>query len=224
MKPPREAVLQLYRDCLRVSGKLNAPLYTNHLEDGRAALVASGHTARSQPTPTHSLCTSTNQSARRIPTQEQREIWLAYTRGKFKENRRVTDLRLKRAYEDGQEQLGRMNYFHEVREKKELQQQQQQHNPHHHPRHHHHSHPHPPPPVEPTPAAPTGSAWRLADFLHAHIPGINAEDLHRYEEELRKDGFDSLPMLQNHLEKEDLASWKKAHRRALLQVLAALKE
>lgn len=39
------------------------------------------------------------QSARRIPTHEQREIWMTYLRSKFRENMELTDpVRLRRAF------------------------------------------------------------------------------------------------------------------------------
>lgn len=155
----------------------------------------------------------------------------------------MADVRLKRAFEDGQEQLARMNYFHEVREKQQQQHQHQttlpngrqahQHNNNHH--HHHHA------PTTtsngtssspsqkhsssaaPTPTTASSSLWCLSTFLHTHLSGIEEEDLIRYEKELQKDGFDSLAMLK-YLEKDDIGSWKKAHRRAMLAAVASLKK
>jgi len=160
----------------------------------------------------------------------------------------VADVRLKRAFEDGQEQLARMNYFHEVREKQQQQQQHQQHQQQHqqhqtappngrhaqHSNNHHHHHvptngahnsPSATAATAAAAAAPTAasSSWRLSTFLHTHLPGIEEQDLQRYENELKKEGFDSLGMLK-YLEKEDVGSWKKAHRRAMLEAVERLKE
>ena len=155
----------------------------------------------------------------------------------------MADVRLKRAFEDGQEQLARMNYFHEVREKQQQQQQHQTTLPngrpaHHNNNHHHHHHHHAPTSTNGTSSSPpqkhssaassspttsSSSSWCLSTFLHTHLPGIEEEDLRRYEKELQKDGFDSLAMLK-YLEKEDIGSWKKAHRRAMLAAVASLKK
>ena len=160
----------------------------------------------------------------------------------------MTDVRLKRALEDGQEQLARMNYFHEMREIQQRQQQQQQHDHlaappnsrrqiNHHQQHHNHhhspSHAHSTThgassssPYKHFSIDPTGGgllSWSLSTFLHIHLPGIQEEDLKRYEKELIKDGFDSMAMIK-YLEREDISTWKKAHRRAMLSAVAAMKK
>lgn len=187
------------------------------------------------PTPQH---TNPHQSARRIPTEEQRGIWLAYTRGKFREGQRLDDAtRARRALEDGREQLGRMNYFHEVRERKEAMAaakqeataplvgdggagyQYQHHRP----------------PLggdeqrqdigrrggnqqqhrfDDEPAA--SGEWDLLEFLQRSLPGAKSEDLARYEAELREEGFGDAPGMLGYLKEGDVAGWKKAHARAFL--------
>lgn len=195
--------------------------------------------------PTPPLPPKHHQSARRIPTEEQRGIWLTYTRGKFREGQRLDDAtRARRALEDGREQLGRMNYFHEVRERKEAMAAAKQqatatsvggngHGNLGYQYQHHHSHHHRPPLGDEQrqdigrrmgdqhqhrfdkPAA-AGGEWDLLRFLQRSLPGANSKDLERYEAELREEGFGDAPGMLGYLKEGDMAGWKKAHARAFL--------
>lgn len=186
-----------------------------------------------------------NQSARRIPTEEQRGIWLAYTRGKFREGQRLDDARrVRRALEDGREQLGRMNYFHEVRERKEAMEAARAGvasnghggvgNGHAGQQHHHRQQlqQHRPPlgqwDGDGEPRQDIGhrgdqqhryapaEEWELLGFLERSLPGAKREDLARYEAELREEGFGDAPGMLGYLKEGDLVGWKKAHARAFL--------
>lgn len=174
------------------------------------------------------------QSARRIPASEQRGIWEAYARGKFREGQRLQDAtRIRRALEDGKEQLGRMNYFHAVREKKEELERaaaagmaSSTTDAHHHyqqrqpperrrrrtGRPHHQE-------GEEEEGPPAGEGWDLSAFLQCSLPGVAPADLARYEAGMREEGFgDGRGEMLVYLKEGDLTQWKwkKAHARAFL--------
>lgn len=59
----------------------------------------------------------------------------------------------------------------------------------------------------------------VQSFLITSLPCIYMDDVRDYTKRLVNDGFDSLQMLTEQLEENDLDFMKKAHKRALLQVL-----
>lgn len=59
----------------------------------------------------------------------------------------------------------------------------------------------------------------VQSFLITSLPCIYMDDVRDYTKRLVDDGFDSLQMLTEQLEEDDLDFMKKAHKRALLQVI-----
>ena len=59
----------------------------------------------------------------------------------------------------------------------------------------------------------------VESFLITSVPCIYMDDVRTYTTRLVDDGFDSLQMLMDQLEEDDLHFMKKAHKRALLQVI-----
>ena len=59
----------------------------------------------------------------------------------------------------------------------------------------------------------------VQSFLITSLPSIYMDDVEAYSARLVDDGFDSLQMLMEQLEEDDLDFMKKAHKRALLQVI-----
>ena len=59
----------------------------------------------------------------------------------------------------------------------------------------------------------------VQSFLITSLPSIYMDDLRDYTKRLVDEGFDSLQMLTEQLEEDDLDFMKKAHKRALLQVI-----
>ena len=59
----------------------------------------------------------------------------------------------------------------------------------------------------------------VQSFLITSLPSIYMDDLRDYTKRLVEEGFDSLQMLTEQLEEDDLDFMKKAHKRALLQVI-----
>ena len=59
----------------------------------------------------------------------------------------------------------------------------------------------------------------VESFLITSVPCIYMDDVRTYTTRLIDDGFDSLQMLMDQLEEDDLHFMKKAHKRALLQVI-----
>jgi len=61
----------------------------------------------------------------------------------------------------------------------------------------------------------------VQEWLISSIPALHTDDVRAYTRQLVDDGFDSLPMLTEQLEDEDLNFMKKAHKRALLKIMTA---
>ena len=61
-------------------------------------------------------------------------------------------------------------------------------------------------------------------WLITSMPYLHTDDIRMYTRRLVDDGFDSLPMLTEQLEKDDLDFMKKGHKRALLKVIEASKK
>jgi len=59
----------------------------------------------------------------------------------------------------------------------------------------------------------------VESFLITSLPSIYMDDVRAYTTRLVDDGFDSLQMLMEQLKEDDLDFMKKAHKRALLQVI-----
>lgn len=136
-------------------------------------------------------------------------------------------MRLKRAFQDGQEQLSRMNYFHDVRNRQIGSPHGGNGGPRRHPRQGaggaaapaSSGGEHAPLPAGSSPEA----SWSLKAFLETHLPGVSREELRQYQRCLEADGFGSAGMLK-FLREEDLGGWKTAHRRAMLDALSRLRK
>mmetsp|Transcript_8799 Transcript_8799/g.17976 ORF Transcript_8799/g.17976 Transcript_8799/m.17976 type:complete len:428 (+) Transcript_8799:341-1624(+) len=61
-------------------------------------------------------------------------------------------------------------------------------------------------------------------WLITSMPYLHTDDIRSYTRRLVDDGFDSLPMLTEQLEEDDLDFMKKGHKRALLKVIEASKK
>ena len=59
----------------------------------------------------------------------------------------------------------------------------------------------------------------IMEFLDTAVPYLQPDDVQSYALRLVQDGFDSVPMITNQLQEEDLHFMKKAHKRALLNAI-----
>jgi hypothetical protein len=149
----------------------------------------------------------------RIPEADQRLTYLNYTRQGFRDKQhQVPDSKhAVTAFKDAEEQLERMNYYHSVREEQlritaETRQATS------------------PTIMVDAPTAEDGlrrtddnsqATIIVSQWLLEAIPDLNISDTNRYTQQLIDDGFDSVTLLRNQLQIEDLEFMKKGHKRAV---------
>jgi hypothetical protein len=163
----------------------------------------------------------------RIPDLSQRETYRVYIRDGFQRKRHLVQHSREAiaAIEDAREQVERMDYFHSIREEKELQQQNDKQQE---------------PSVDVSTTNQAKNAAKssidkhllsldaslslqekyqaVKTWLEEALPLLYVDDLATYASQLVDDGFDSTEMLETELRADDLDFMKKAHRRVLIRI------
>jgi Complex 1 protein (LYR family) len=151
-------------------------------------------------------------SVQRIPEADQRLTYLSYTRLGFRDKQHLVpdSKHAVIAFKDAEEQSERMNYYHSVREEQlRIATEKRQATA---------------PAMVDAPKAEDAfsetdeksqAIMIIRQWLLEAIPDLKVPDTSRYIQRLIDDGFDTVTLLRNQLQIEDLEFMKKGHKRAV---------